>query len=164
VTPLRLFLLAFAALALATSLVLCVRERGWRRGALRFADTVCWCAIPIVTGELLSVAGGAVAALCWVPVCFAAGWWGRSMLGVLNFLVLQWFGVRLARVEVPGRMRVVARREVRAGQLASAADVDMSTAEPVRRWSLLRWVWPLTGWSPYRWIGVPRRSGGKARA
>lgn len=107
----------------------------------------------IATGEPLSALGGEVAPLCWIPVCFAAGWWGRSTLGIASFLVLQWFGVRVERVEVPGRIRVVTRRAVRAGQLVTDASVDMSTAEPVRRWSLLRWVWPLTGWwSDYRWI------------
>lgn len=57
-------------------------------------------------------------------------WFPTSWFGLLNFLLLQWFGVRLARV-----VQLVGRRRVHRG------------------WRLLRWVWPLTGWwSPYRWI------------
>lgn len=54
-------------------------------------------------------------------------------LFLLNFLVLQWFGVRLKKTEY----RALALRR------------------PVRvEWRLLRWIWPLTGWiSEYRWIG-----------
>lgn len=64
-----------------------------------------------------------VVALLTTSVCVAP-------LLTLNFLVLQWFGVRLGRVLV------------RHG----------SRWEP-GGWFLLRWVWPLTGWwSPYRWI------------
>jgi len=76
-------------------------------------------------------------------------------LGLLNFLVLQWFGVRLQ------------------AEIATWLTIDVATGEfptdsrPPRgrwwsryaprdgrvSWSLLRWVWPLTGWwSPYRWI------------
>ena len=55
-------------------------------------------------------------------------WW----LGPLNFLLLQWFGVRLAAV--------LERRD-----------------GPVIGWMLLRWVFPLTGWwSDFRWIGRHR--------
>lgn len=50
-----------------------------------------------------------------------------SWLGLFNFLVLQWFCVRLAKVKA-----------------ASGRTV---------RWTLLRWPLPLTGWwSPYIWI------------
>lgn len=46
-------------------------------------------------------------------------------LGLLNFVVLQWFGVRLARCEI----RALALRR------------------PVRvEYRLLRWIVPLTGW------------------
>lgn len=49
-----------------------------------------------------------------------------SWLGLLNFLLLQWFFVRLARV------------------------VDKRTGRTAG-WRVLRWPWPLTGWwSPYR--------------
>jgi hypothetical protein len=58
-----------------------------------------------------------------------------STLGLLNFLVLQWFGVRLVHV----RQRVL---------FGDAPDCFRHV-----RWSLLRWVWPLTGWwSDYRAI------------
>ena len=53
---------------------------------------------------------------------------------VLNFLVLQWFGVRLASV----RQRVLFGTDPRCFRHV--------------RWILLRWVWPLTGW----WSGYRR--------
>lgn len=79
-----------------------------------------------------------------------------SVLGLLNFLVLQWFGVRLARVTerrpIPG--------DVVGAILHAWGDI---TDEQYRSqtvtvgWKLLRWVCPLTGWwSPYQWIA--RRS------
>lgn len=58
-----------------------------------------------------------------------------SALWLLNFLVLQWSGVRLVRI----RQRV----------LFGNAPACFRNAD----WAWLRWVWPLTGWwSPYRWI------------
>lgn len=52
---------------------------------------------------------------------------GITWLYILNFIVLQWFGVRLARC------------------------LDESGKQT--GWLVLRYVWPLTGWwSPYRWI------------
>jgi hypothetical protein len=59
---------------------------------------------------------------------------------LLNFLVLQWFGVRLARwyVKVP--------------------DVTVSEFGRLLERTLMRWIWPLTGWwSDYRWISGARR-------
>ena len=51
-----------------------------------------------------------------------------SMLYLLNFVFLQWFFVRLARVVDDGGITV--------------------------DWTLLTRVWPLTGWwSPYRYVG-----------
>lgn len=48
-------------------------------------------------------------------------------LGLVNFVVLQWVGVRLARVIGPDREFLC--------------------------WRWLRWICPLTGWwSDYRWI------------
>ena len=50
-----------------------------------------------------------------------------SWLGYLNFLILQWFFIRLAKVN----------------------DVEGQFV----RWTVLRGVVPLTGWwSPYRWM------------
>lgn len=77
-------------------------------------------------------------------------------LGLLNFLVLQWFGVRLARITeqrpIPGDM--VGRFLVAMGDIT----VDQYRCRTVTvGWTVLRWAWPLTGWwSAYRWIG--RRS------
>lgn len=56
-----------------------------------------------------------------------------TWLGLLNFVVLQWFGVRLARV----------------------FQRDVWTAGSPRvfvGFRLLRWIVPLTWWSNYRWI------------
>lgn len=62
-----------------------------------------------------------------------------TWLGLLNFVVLQWFGVRLARV----------RQRILVG--------DHPSCFRHVRWTLLRWVWPLTGWwSDYRWVARRR--------
>lgn len=76
-----------------------------------------------------------------------------SPLYLLNFLVLQWFGVRLARVV---EWRPVALFDVgtRNGDYAySRSEMRRITVG----WTWLRWVWPLTGWwSDYRWIARRR--------
>lgn len=73
-------------------------------------------------------------------------------LCLLNFLVLQWFGVRLARVIGPV---YVASRRVYAGQLVSTSDVHTELRQVGWKW--LRWIVPLSGWwSDFRWIA--RRS------
>lgn len=78
-----------------------------------------------------------------------------TMLALLNFFVLQWFGVRLALVAVPGVLVFRALRPIRAGQLVTV--VDVTDGRPLKRWRVLRWIWPLTGWwSDYRYIA--RRS------
>jgi hypothetical protein len=73
-------------------------------------------------------------------------------IGLLNFLVLQWFGVRLARVterrpipgDIVGAWLVVNGDITRDEYLCRSVTVG---------WTLLRWVWPLTGWwSDFRWI------------
>lgn len=75
-----------------------------------------------------------------------------SLLGLVNFLVLQWFGVRLARVV---EKRAVWARAVKAGELVTAADIEHRTVTV--GWELLRWIWPLTGWwSDFRWIARRR--------
>lgn len=95
-----------------------------------------------------------------------------SALGLLNFLVLQWFGVRLARwyVKVPdvtvselGRLleRTLHGVLCKAYGAEAVAESEPSPV-PMRRipggWVLMRWLWPLTGWwSDYRWISGARR-------
>lgn len=98
----------------------------------------------------------------------------RSPLGLLNFLVLQWFGVRLVRQRSmppgisPGPYRIVgigegdARAAVAAASFGFTIGDDINLNPPAHgRWSpyywhLLRWVWPLTGWwSRYRYIRRP---------
>lgn len=62
---------------------------------------------------------------------------------LLNFLVLQWFGVRLA---------AVVRKEFVGTHFGARLYRDHHEG-----WKLLRWVWPLTGWwSDYRWIARRR--------
>ncbi len=70
-----------------------------------------------------------------------------SLLGILNFVLLQWLCVRLqvsfSCVCLPGQRHRWWDREI-------AVDDKVS-------FSVLRWVVPLTGWwSPYRWIGAHR--------
>ncbi len=78
-------------------------------------------------------------------------WW----LGALNFLVLQWFGVRLARVV---ERRPIPNDIVGAYLFATGAiarEEYMGRAVAVG-WDWVRWLWPLTGWwSRYRWISRP---------
>lgn len=67
-------------------------------------------------------------------------------LEVLNFAVLQWFGIRLVRrVEVEVDFAELAAGRYSPGQIG--------TVTRVLGWDVLRWVWPCTGWwSPLRWI------------
>ena len=77
-----------------------------------------------------------------------------TWLGQLNFLVLQWFGVRLARVMATEGLdhRITNAFVVPGGGISVSG-----TARPGREvqigWTVLRWVWPLTGWwGDYRYI------------
>lgn len=89
-----------------------------------------------------------------------------SALGLFNFIVLQWFGVRLARMtERRQRWVKIDRKQAehlfgRGSALVPLGDMNMLMLDGSAvhvRWFLLRWVWPLTGWwSDYRWIA--RRS------
>ncbi len=84
-----------------------------------------------------------------------------TSLSLLNFLLLQWFGVRLAvrRVTLTASADFARRGDA----VCTYADgvtqywrverVDSRTQVTLCSRSLLRWVWPLTGWwSDYRWI------------
>ena len=86
-------------------------------------------------------------------------------LGVLNFLVLQWFGVRLARCEI--NVTCGARIGYAVGERVSWYDGTrnyrgrIAGVEPdgyrLRWYEVIRWVYPLTGWwSDYRWIARRR--------
>lgn len=82
-----------------------------------------------------------------------------SALGLLNFLVLQWLGVRLARCRLavshcpfPIGSRIAWTNGN--GKSQRCRVVDTNT---LQWYTLTRWIWPLTGWwSDYRWIA--RRS------
>lgn len=87
-----------------------------------------------------------------------------TWLGALNFLVLQWFGVRLARHETSlttqsGPWCVGLRVTTHDG--AEAANWRVAAVNgthlTLRRWQLLHWIVPLTGWwSDFVWIGRPK--------
>lgn len=89
-------------------------------------------------------------------------------LGLLNFVVLQWFGVRLCASFEPLTVEAVTPGDrLLADSLGIEARLSTgrwwSRHAPPRgtsvRWSLLRWIWPLTGWwSEYRWIACSHRS------
>lgn len=71
-----------------------------------------------------------------------------TWLGCLNFLVLQWCGVRLqAACDREAWLR---------GPRGRWWSRNAPTHGPIT-WSVLRWVWPLTGWwGRYRFIGRSR--------
>lgn len=71
-----------------------------------------------------------------------------SLLGLLNFVVLQWFCVRLqvefSHVASPNERVRWWDREIPASSYV--------------KFSLRRWVMPLTGWrGPYRYLGTRRQ-------
>lgn len=75
--------------------------------------------------------------------------------GLLNFLILQWFCVRLVSSYDPGEIPGRASGPISDEEVAAYGGRWWSRYAPPRgvriRWRLLRWVWPLTGWwSPYR--------------
>lgn len=78
---------------------------------------------------------GVTAIIAIVLYCGAGYWFtlpNQSSLAMLNFTVLQWFGIRLIRTNV-----------------VTAPDGAVE-----RQFHVLRWIWPGTGWwSPFRWIG-----------
>jgi hypothetical protein len=88
----------------------------------------------------------------------------RTWVGVLNFLVLQWFGVRLAR------RLVTIQENIRPDHVVVGSDgvslsfgVKVDVRHEDAGWSMLRWIWPLTGWwTDYRWIKKHLRSDGES--
>lgn len=103
-----------------------------------------FCGAPVWIGSIIA---GSVGVWCGIPLGVAVGWAGKSPLGMLNFLVLQWFGIRL-QAEFS---REEWLRGVRGRWWASDAPKNGPIA-----WSLLRWVWPFTGWwSACRYIRRP---------
>lgn len=79
-----------------------------------------------------------------------------SWLGVLNFVVLQWFGVRLDRItelRPRGIDDLVGPVILHLGWITQQQydRVALHLVTVGYRW--IRWVWPLSGWwSGYRWI------------
>lgn len=90
-----------------------------------------------------------------------------TALGLLNFVVLQWFGVRLCRryMDASGLMFEGLRVGDRVGAVSSDGYrgtwriVAQHDGVHVRlmQYGVLRWIVPLTGWwSDYRWIARRR--------
>jgi hypothetical protein len=85
-----------------------------------------------------------------------------SWLGALNFFVLQWFTVRLARVVQASAVSVGAnvRLEVdesqwrdvhRPRRIVAWQPTSMALVAPRTTWMMLHGIVPLTGWwSPFR--------------
>lgn len=120
-------------------------HRGGRRQGLRIlSSALAAYAMNLGVVQLGLTIGGKFGMLASLPLIAAACWFGRSPLGVLNFLVLQWFGVRL--------QAEFSREEWLKGPRGRWWANDAPTHGPIA-WSLLRWIWPLTGWwSRYRYI------------
>lgn len=75
-----------------------------------------------------------------------------TWLGALNFVVLQWFGVRLARSYVL-QQRNRRAQHVSIGEHGVSFGYTCDVERVLVGYRMLRWIWPLTGWwSPYRWI------------
>jgi len=58
-----------------------------------------------------------------------------TWLGILNYYILQWFFIRLAKV------------------------VDTKTGK-IEKWFILKWVFPFSGWNgkPWKYIGKKRNN------
>lgn len=79
-----------------------------------------------------------------------------SPLGLLNFIVLQWFGIRLVRryMDAHGLLFEDCRVGYRVGATYSngrheqwrIVAQDDGVHVRLMQYGLLRWVWPLTGW------------------
>lgn len=115
---------------------------GWRRGiaTVVHAYLIAWGAIAVPWG--LRALGAETASWWSLALVCPALWLGQTPVGLLNFLVLQWFGLRLTPTwdSVDGTVR---------GRWWS---MNAPRGVPVR-WTLQRGVWPLTGW-----IGHGRRA------
>lgn len=102
----------------------------------------------VARGRLPDPVVNAGDAVC-ILACLACWADAATPLGLLNFCVLQWFGVRLARVT----------QRVPPGMWWNYLSIDEREAwvRGHTRHKLLRWIWPLTGWwTSYRYIA--RRS------
>ncbi len=126
------------------AVTIAVWSSGWRRGMPLLLEGVLrflFVAIPL---QAIDGLFGRTAFWCGAPLVAAASWFGRSPFGILNFLVLQWFGVRLQAEFNREAWFKGPRGRWWAGDAPSSGPIA---------WSLLRWVWPLTGWwSGYRYI------------
>jgi hypothetical protein len=116
-----------------------------------------------LTGLLLY---GPIGGLWMLPGAGAIAAAAFTPLGLLNFLVLQWFGVRLCTYSCtlfasPGACRVGERMNLAntTGHHGTwrVAEIVSDTEIRVQRYGVQHWIWPLTGWwTDYRWIA--RRS------
>lgn len=126
----------FGCLALLGGLIFAVAVGGGVRGGLvLYAQStipIVMCAVPV---EIATRSFGDIAGWFSMPLSLIVFQVGETPLGIANFMVLQWFGVRLtASVDT-------ASKDLPSGHWWSRH----ATASMVR-WSITRWVWPLTGW------------------
>lgn len=139
---------------------MCVTD-GWRLTTRRLVHAVVLTQLACVPVHVVSWTLGDPWPWAAAPLSLAALVFGKTPLGALDFVALQWFGVRLevsqcisgaSIAEVRERAERAARNRGRWWSLEAMRGPDVKTS-----WKLARWVWPLTGWwSPYRWIA--RRS------
>lgn len=152
-----------ACLTVALALMVFAVWRDGKRGAMMVLEGIARGVLIGATVDVAYLVGGSVGGWISVPFCWAASWFGGTSLGMLNFLLLQWFGVRLARHVRVGR---VPCRCIHCGETVQydpelssnindaggcQDDPDLLHVGEVfdgtpRQWRILRWAWPLTGW------------------
>lgn len=103
------------------------------------------------------------ALIAWLLYCGVLEADALTPLGLLNFCVLQWFGMRVRRHEqrltvanadlalfVGERIMSSGTNGPRVMWRVAAVDGDQTR---LQRYSAARWIWPLTGWwTDYRYI------------
>lgn len=137
---------------LAVLVALVIARDGWRKGASYTLGCVTGSTVLVIPLWVGHSIAGTVGSWCATPIVVTAWLFGRSPLGIMNFVILQWFGVRIAwvfKIEDGWTSNPL-------DQHSGDAIAGMSAGS--RSINLLRWVWPLTGWwSEYRWIARPGR-------
>jgi len=75
-------------------------------------------------------------------------------LGLLNFIVMQWFGVRLEATITTIDLVDVITGETFSSHARGRWWSRNAPREGIATWRLIHWIWPLTGWwSTYRYMG-----------
>lgn len=147
--------LGLAGCGAGIAVAMLLHPGGKRAGLRAVVSGIAMYALALGVTELADAIGGTLAFAGALALAVIAGVFGRTPLGVFNFLVLQWFGVRLARdlvwAEPDGTQVTVCGDDERSIDRIAAGVIEQHGARS--HWALLRWIWPLTGWwSAYRWI------------